>query len=61
MKFEVGGLERIYLLVLYFGLEDPELPGANSLLCLIRNCKENGPGGSGAPGSKFLIVFNKEF
>jgi len=34
-------------------LEDPELSGANSLLFLIRNCKENGPGGSGALGRRF--------
>ena len=27
-------------------LEDPELSGANSLLFLIRICKENEPGGS---------------
>jgi len=40
-------------------LEDPELSGANSLLFLIRICEENGPGGSGALGSKFLIVFNR--
>jgi len=26
----------------------------------IRICKENGPGGSGALGSQFLIVFNNE-
>ena len=41
-------------------LEDPELSGANSLLFLIRNGKENGAGGSGALGSRFLIVFNKD-
>jgi hypothetical protein len=26
--------------------EDPELSGANSLMFVRRNCKENGPGGS---------------
>ena len=41
-------------------LEDPELSGANSLLFLIRICKENGPGGSEALESKFLIDFNKD-
>ena len=41
-------------------LEDPELSGADPVLFLIRNCKENGPGGPGALGSKFLIVLNKE-
>ena len=41
-------------------LEDPELSGANSLLFLIRICKENGPGGPGGLGSDFLLVFNKE-
>ena len=41
-------------------LEDPELSGANSLLFLIRICEENGPGGSEALESKFLIVFNKD-
>ena len=30
------------------------------LLLLIRNCTGNAPGGSGALGSKFLIVLNKE-
>jgi len=36
-------------------LEDSELSGANSLLFLIRNGMENGPGGSGALGSKKTI------
>ena len=38
-------------------LEDPELPGANSLLILIRNCKKNGPGGSlELPGVHSLLI-----
>ena len=42
-------------------LEDPELSGANSFLILIRNCKENGAGGSWALGSNFHIVLNTAF
>jgi hypothetical protein len=38
-------------------LEDPELSGGYSLLFLIRNCKENAPGGSGAPGRRFPYCF----
>jgi len=41
-------------------LEDPELSQANSLLFLLRNSDENGPGGPGALASKFLIVFTKK-
>jgi hypothetical protein len=43
-------------------LEDPELPGEDFLivLFLIRNCKENGPGGPRGFGSEFLIRFIKE-
>ena len=41
-------------------LEDPELSGANSVLFLVRNCKENGPGVSSALGGNFLIGLNKE-
>ena len=45
-------------------LEDPELSGADSLLFLIRNCKENGPledpEVSGANSLLFLIRNCKE-
>ena len=39
---------------------DLEGLGVIFLLVLIRKWKENGPGGSEAPGSRFLIVLNKE-
>ena len=40
--------------------EDPELSGANSLLCSIRNSKENRPEDPELPGGEFLIILNKK-